>query len=229
MSTTVEAIETRGDTGPTLRFRRWFSAIALIAFPICFLVTNGTYAWATRSGGSDASVPQALALYAANPGLLRLTQVTGILGCLLAVPALVGSLRLLLPRSPRLALLGAGSMIAGYTCYLGLFFVNVIVLAFAEHPVRGAAEVLQTGEQDPTTAWTFLVFVFGNLIGTLVFALAAFRSDRLPRWSAAVIAAWPVLHVIGLIAGSEWWEVLGSTLQLIGFAVIAARLAGAPD
>jgi hypothetical protein len=120
-------------------------------------------------------------------------------------------------------------MIAGYVCYMGLFFVNVVVLAFAEHPVSGAAAVLDAAEQDPAAAWTFLVFVFGNLVGTLLFAVAAFRSDRVPRWSAVLIATWPVLHVAGLILGSEWWEVLGSTLQLIGFAASAVRLIRSQD
>ena len=41
--------------------------------------------------------------------------------------------------------------------------------------------------------------------------------------------AWPPLHVIGLVVGNEWFEVIGAVLQAVGFAAIAvAVLRGRP-
>ncbi|WP_185949502.1 hypothetical protein [Microbispora sp. KK1-11] len=48
----------------------------------------------------------------------------------------------------------------------------------------------------------FLLFVLGNLVGTLLPGPALLRARVVPIWAAAGITAWPPLHVIGLVAGT---------------------------
>jgi hypothetical protein len=74
----------------------------------------------------------------------------------------------------------------------------------------------------------FLLFVLGNLVGTLLLGLALLRSRRVPLWTAAEVLAWPPLHVTGLVAGSEWFEVAGAALQAVGLAATGSRLLTAP-
>ena len=42
-----------------------------------------------------------------------------------------------------------------------------------------------------------------------------------PPWAALAIMTWPPLHVIGLVVGTEVFEVAGAVLQALGSAAIA--------
>ena len=73
--------------------------------------------------------------------------------------------------------------------------------------------------------WVFLLFVVGNLIGTLLFAIGMLRSRAVPVWAALAIMSWPPLHVIGLaFFGNEVPQVIGAVLQALGFAGCALVL-----
>ncbi|MFF0769968.1 DUF4386 family protein [Nonomuraea wenchangensis] len=205
-------------------------AVALFAAPWGFVVANGAYAWATRAGGSDGSGAEALALAAAHPGLYRLGTVAAMLASMLMVPAVLGVKRLVADRSPKLGFVGAVLTAGGYICYFGIALSGITDVAMAEHggPVQDYAIVIDNSQSDVSTLWVFLLFVLGNLVGTLLLGLALLRSRRVPLWAAAAVLAWPPLHVTGLVAGSEWFEVAGAVLQGIGLAVTGSRLLAAP-
>lgn len=44
------------------------------------------------------------------------------------------------------------------------------------------------------------------------------------RWAAAAVMVWPPMHIAGLAAGSEWFEVVGATVQGAGFAAVGVHL-----
>ncbi|MED7928155.1 DUF4386 family protein [Nonomuraea sp. LP-02] len=205
-------------------------AVALFAAPWGFVVANGAYAWATRAGGSDGSGAEALALAAAHPGLYRLGAVAAMLASMLMVPAVLGVKRLVADRSPKLGFVGAVLTAGGYICYFGIALSGITDVAMAEHggPVQDYAIVIDNSQSDVSILWVFLLFVLGNLVGTLLLGLALLRSRRVPLWAAAAVLAWPPLHVTGLVAGSEWFEVAGAVLQGIGLAVTGSRLLAAP-
>ena len=206
---------------PTSGVRRVGSVAALLLAPWGFVVCNTAYALMIRTGGSDETGAGALALAAAHPRLVELCLQAGMIGCLLLVPAVLATLGLV--RRSRLALVAGSAMIAGYTCYFGVLLTTFTVAAMAEHggPVADFAAVIDASESRGSTAWVFGLFVLGNLVGTLLLAVALLRSGAVPRWAAVAIMLWPPLHVIGLIAGSEWFEVTGALLQAAGFAGIA--------
>ncbi|MFJ2032429.1 hypothetical protein [Streptosporangium sp. NPDC087985] len=205
-------------------------ALALFTAPWGFVAANGAYAWATRAGGDDSTGAGALALAAAHPGLDRFATVAAMLASLLMVPAVLGVTRLLAGRSPRLGAIGAALTGAGYICYFGINCSGFITVAMAEHagPTADYAAVLDSSQSDPSVLWVFLLFVLGNLVGTLLLGLALLRSHAIPLWAGAMVIAWPVLHVTGLIAGSEWFEVTGAVLQAVGLAVAGLRLLASP-
>jgi hypothetical protein len=223
---------------PTAAVRRRAVAAALIVAPWGFVIANACYAWATRDGGSDQNGAETLALAAAHPGLLRIAVVAAMVGSLLIVPAVLGAIRLTRARAPRLGLAGGTLMIAGYVCYLGINGTGFEQLAMAEHggPLGAFAEVIDAGQQDAAGLWVFLLFVLGNLVGTALLGVALLRSRAVPAWAAVAVLAWPVLHVAGLVAGSEWFEVTGAALQALGLAAAgmavlrsgAGRPAGRP-
>jgi hypothetical protein len=206
------------------RLRRVGGALALVLAPWGFVITNATYAWMIRNGGSDETGADALSLAAAGPDLLRLGIVAGMIACLLIIPAVLTALRL--ARQSRLAFVGGSLMIAGYVCYFGVLLSNMIILAMAERggPIADYAAVIDASQADLSTAWVFPIFIVGNLLGTVFFAIGLLRSRIVPVWAAILITAWPPLHVAGLFLGGEVLEVLGAVLQAIGFAGVAAAV-----
>jgi hypothetical protein len=206
------------------RLRRLGGALALVLAPWGFVIANASYAWMIRNGGSDSTGAEALALAATGPDVLRLAVLAGMIGCLLVIPGVVTALSHV--RRSRLAFVGGSMMIAGYVCYFGVLLSNTMIIAMAERggPLADYAALIDADQGDPWTAWVFPIFVLGNLLGTLLFAIGLLRSGAVPAWSAILIMLWPPLHVIGLIIGGEVLEVLGAVLQAIGFAGIAAAV-----
>jgi hypothetical protein len=212
------------EPGATGQVRRLGGALALILAPWGFVISNACYAWMIRNGGSDETGVDALALAGAGPGILRLGIVVGMIGCLLVIPAVLAALNL--ARRSRLALIGGSLMIAGYVCYFGVLLSNMIIFAMAERggPVADYAAVIDASQADLSTAWVFPIFILGNLLGTVLFAIGLLRSRMVPIWAAILIMLWPPLHVAGLFLGCEVLEVLGAVLQAIGFAGVAAAV-----
>ena len=56
------------------------------------------------------------------------------------------------------------------------------------------------------TGWVFPIFILGNLLGTLIFAIGLLRSRAVPLWAAISIMSWPPLRVAGAVY--LWWRVL---------------------
>ena len=208
-------------TGPV---RRLGGAMALVLAPWGFVLANASYGWVIRNGGSDETGAQALALAATGPGILRLGMVAGMIACLLIIPAVLTALRVA-PRS-RLAFVGGSLMIAGYVCYFGVLLSNMIIIAMAERggPLADFAAVIDASQADRWVGWVFPIFIVGNLLGTLLFAIGLLRSHTVPIWAAILIMLWPPLHVVGLFVGGEVLEVIGAVLQAIGFAGVAAAV-----
>lgn len=227
MTATVEASARPARSGqpPTSGVRRVGTALAMVLAPWGFVITNASYAWAIRDGGSDATGADALALAGGYPVLLRVGLVAGMLGCLLLIPAVLGAFRLA-PTS-RLVLAGGSLMIAGYVCYFGVLGTNFTILAMAERggPLAEYAAVIDASQADPWSTWVFLLFVAGNLLGTLLFAVGLLRSRAVPVWAALGILLWPPLHVIGLaLFGNEVPQVIGAVLQALGFVGCAGAV-----
>ena len=201
--------------------RRILTAAAMFVAPWGFVVTNSGYAWAIRNGGSDSTGAEALALVAPQPDLFRVVVVAGMLGSLLLVPAVLGTMAL--ARRSWLVFVGGSLMVAGYVCYLAVLLTNIKTIAMAEvgGPLADYARVIDASESDPSVSWVFGLFVAGNLLGTLLFAIGLLRSRAVPAWAAILIMLWPPLHVIGLVVGNELFEVTGAVLQSIAFAGIA--------
>lgn len=200
-------------------------AAAMVLAPWGFVVTNTAYMLAIRDGGNEDTAADTLALYAGHPQLVHLAITSGLLGCLLLVPAVMGAFRLA-PRS-RLVLVGGSLMVAGYICYFGVLnsSFGTLALALADGPLDVRVRVLEDAQADFWGLWVFLLFVVGNLIGTALFAAGLLRSRTAPTWAALAILSWPILHIAGLaFFGNEVPQVVGATLQAAGFAGCAAAL-----
>ncbi|AXH96363.1 hypothetical protein [Ornithinimicrobium avium] len=230
-TTTPRAVPEQDDAvehDRTVRFRRYAAALAL---PVAFLfqlVCNSLYAWAsTTSGLTDSgSAADALALYGAFPGTLIAAVVLATVGSMLALLGLPAALRVFRPSRPKLALWAVGLMMTGYLCYFGISFTGFDTVALAVGKVDAAAAL----DGSPASAWSipfFVLFVIGNLLGTLLLGLTAFLAARsqetgVPWWAGALIACWTVGHVINIVVTNEWFAVAGGALEIVGLLYVAA-------
>lgn len=215
--------------------RRWGCVLGMLIAPWGFAITNLCYALAIRDGGSDPTGAEAIALFGAHPLLVRVGVTAGMIGCILLVPAVLGLFRFVPSgqvRGSRAVTVGGSLMIAGYICYFAVLHSNFAVLAMAElgGDRTPYAAVIDASQADPWPLWVFLVFVLGNLVGTLVLAIGLLRGQAVPVWAAVAIGLWPPLHVIGLVFfGNEVPQVIGAVLQALGFAGCAIELARVRD
>ena len=204
------------------RLRDLAVVVGLVLAPWCWAVANTAYMLAIRDGGSDEDGAASLALAAAHPGLMRAAAVAVILGGILVVPAVAGFYRLAGDRLP--VVIGGGLMAAGYICYGGVGPSIFLQVAMAEHggPVADFAAAIDAGMADPWGMWPFLLFILGNLVGTLVLAIGLWRARVAPTWVPVALMCWPVLHVFGLaLMHNEVPQVVGAILQAGGFAACA--------
>jgi hypothetical protein len=224
MTETVQAAmrSTTPLADPTVGFRRISSAIALPAAFACQLVANTLYAQAVASSGLSDAGPgsETLEFYARFPGELQAATLLALVGSLLAIPGLLGALRLIRPRKPRLGLWAIGLMIAGYVCYFGVNTTNFATLALAQlRPDAG--DVAEATQNFPTAMPVFIVFVIGNLGGTLLLGIAVILTRDLPWYAGALVIGWPVGHIVNLVGGGEWFAVAGGALEVVGLGILA--------
>lgn len=226
MTETLTQARTAASSDPTVGFRRRVAAIALPLAFVFQLACNTIYALvSTSSGMSDTDgTAETLRMYAAFPSEVLACTMLALVGCLLALLGLPAALRVVRPAKPRLALWAVVLMVIGYTCYFGMNFTNFDTLALAVGHVDAAAAL----DASPGGAWGaafFLLFVIGNLGGTLMLGLAVVLGGRrvgVPWWAGLLVMGWTLGHVINIVGGGEWFAVAGGALEVMGLSIVAA-------
>ena len=218
------------DLARTARVRRDGLALALFVAPWGIVVANALYVWMTRHGGNDLTSSNALALAAAHPLAYRLGGLAAMIGSLFFVPAVLGAMRLVRVRAAWLGLIGGVLMIGAYICYFAMVFQSftTTAMALSGGPLIDHVAVLDAIAHDPFTLWVIPLFILGNIVGTFLLGLALLRARAVPAWAAYAVMAWSALHVAGIVAGTEWFEVTGAVLQGIGLAVVGITLLHQP-
>ncbi|GAA0497312.1 hypothetical protein Ade02nite_54460 [Paractinoplanes deccanensis] len=208
------------------RLRRFGLAAAAFLAPWCIVACNLGWAMAQAAGASDQTGADALAAAAAHPTLLHNVVLFGMLGALLMIPAGLGAARLAGRGAAKLSFIAGTLVAAGYACYLAVLLTDLTTIAMVRvgGPMADFATVLDTRQQDAAGTWVFLLFVLGNVVGTFLLGLALWRSRAITRWAAAAIMIWPPMHIAGLAAGVEWFEVTGAAVQGLGFAAVGVHL-----
>jgi hypothetical protein len=212
----------RYDTG----LRRYGLAAGALLAPWFIVACNAGWAIAQADGASDETGADSLAAATAHPGLLHNVVLFGMLGALLMIPAALGAARLAGRGAAKLSFIAGTLVAAGYACYFAVLLPDLTTLAMVRvgGPMVDFARVLDARQEDATGTWVFLLFVLGNIVGTFLLGLALWRSRSIARWAAVAVMAWPPMHIIGLAAGVEWFEVAGAAGQGLGFAAVAIRL-----
>ena len=206
----------------TATTRRVGLAVAMLLAPWFIVVAEVGYALMTLHGGDDLEPSDDLALAGQHLTLDRWAGLAALLGALLLVPAVLGTMRLLRVRASWLGLAGGVLTAAGYVCYFAMVFQGFTTDAMAE--VGGSTsqdvKVLHAVLDEPLTLWVYLLFVLGNFLGTFLLGLALVRARTAGRLAGFGLIAWPVFHLFAF----PFSEVIGATAQAIGFALAATAL-----
>jgi hypothetical protein len=208
------------------RLRRLSLAAAAFLAPWFIVACNTGWAMAQAAGASDRTGADALAAAAAHPTLLHNVVLFGMLGALLMIPAALGAARVAGRGAAKLSFIAGTLVAAGYACYFAVLLTDLTTVAMVRvgGPMADFASVLDARQEDAAGIWVFLLFVLGNLVGTFLLGIALWRSRSIARWAAAAIMIWPPMHIVGLAAGVEWFEVAGAAAQGLGFAAVGAHL-----
>ena len=75
-----------------------------------------------------------------------------------------------------------------------------------------------------SAVWVNVTFLIGNVVGTFLLGLALLRSRSVYAWACWGVFGWSVLHIVGILLGTEWFEVVGALAQAVGFAGVAVCL-----
>jgi hypothetical protein len=215
---------------PGTYLRRFGLAAGAALGPWFIVGCNTGWAIAQAGGASDETGADSLAAAAAHHALLHNVVLFGMIGALLMIPAALGAARIAGARAPRLSFVSGTLVAAGYACYLAVLLSDLTTLAMVRvgGPMADFARVLEVRQEYAAGTWVFLLFVLGNMVGTFLLGLALWRSRAIARWAAVAVMAWPLLHVAGLVAGVEWFEVAGAIGQGAGFVAVAVRLLRLP-
>ncbi len=221
-SPSIEMLSRAAD--PTAGFRRWSTSVALPAAIAAQLICNTLYSIATTiTGATDDGGEGTLIIAGEQTGLWLAANWFAILGSLLIIPGAVAAIRVLRPARPRLALIAVTLWAAGYVCYLGINAASFYSIGFATVGVTGPDVQAAWAIGDELRLPLNIVFLLGNMPGTILLGITALISRDIPKFAGIGILAWFVFHLVGLIASNEWFEVAGGILQVAGLSVIASK------
>jgi hypothetical protein len=186
--------------------------------------------------GSALAAPQLktesaaeLSVISAHPDRWYWYAVLILAGSVLLVPALVALASLVLPRSPRLALVGGGFALVGSLIAIA-DAGNELVVSRMVGPGTDRTQMAGVLDRYQNDAATSVIFTIGGLtilIGVALLAIGLYRSPAVPSWVAAAVPIGAVLNVVGL-SGGNTPVVIGSCLILLaGLGRIAVALPSA--
>ncbi|SCG65496.1 DUF4386 family protein [Micromonospora inositola] len=202
---------------PVDRFRRRFTAAALVAGGVAILVFLATK---TVNSGDEKDVLDSVA---AHQQLNAVSSVAQLLMVALMLPALFGLLHLLRHRGARLAHLGVGLLLLNLVGNAVDVGHSSVVAGMVDDGVSSQdVAVMAATNSDPA----LVVAVLFTLLGLLGFPVLAASLWR----SGAVARAIPVLMLFGMASFFvPLPEAIGGALLAAAFAWTGVRVLRAPD
>jgi hypothetical protein len=180
-------------------FGRTLAALGLVAGPILLLLAS------LLDSAWSADPAQYLQQVADSRERYLTAGVFWTLGALFLVAGALGAAKLMRGRGVTLGQLGAWLIAFGTILFSAAVGFNGIDVVLADFPDRQAAVALFDGmENNPfVTAYYFIAFLGGIVLGSVLLAIALFRRRIVPIWS-------PILLVVSTVLGF-----LGGEMQLL--------------
>lgn len=201
-----------------LRFRAWVYAVGLVGSPLLILGY-----WILYPAYGDVTGSDVIRDVAADPDQTRVADIFAFAGTFLAIPAILGFIEALRRSSPRLALIGGGLALLGWTALIGALMTDVVAVELVDEPalfddVYGNPFVI---------ALNALVSL--HIVGGVLIGVATLRTRLLPAGLAVALTAAPVVHLASNLAGQLWLDSLTWLVTATAGAMVARILLRSPS
>lgn len=175
---------------------------------------------------SGTVVADHVAAIASNPDSRLASILVGLLATVLFVPVALGLAHLVHPGAPRLGLVGGGLALIGVVGYSAMHGADIAFLEMVQQKVgpTQAAHVMEGFEASAGGASVLALFLVGMFLGTLLLALALWRTRAAPRLAATLIIVFLVVDAVGAIAGIKPVNLVAHTLLIVGSGWIGLRV-----
>lgn len=210
------------DTTLELRRRRVFAGISMITAPLALGVA---YLVAPQLRSDTA---EQLTAFAAAPGRLEAGLVIGLAGAALSVFAALGLAHLLREDQPWFGQLGAVLAVTGIVLYSATQGALVAASEAAQLDVAAATAVWDASTSNPVLVVAVAGLVAAG-IGFLVLAAGLVMARTAPLWSSVGLALGTVVLIVGILATSTVWAVIGAAIVFIGLAPLGYEIVAEPD
>jgi hypothetical protein len=194
--------------------------IALLIQPVAGLIEH---LLDPKSGTVVSDHVQAIA---SNPNGRLASILVGLLATVLFVPVALGLAHLVRPGAPRLGLVGGGLALVGVVGYSAIHGADIAFLEMVKQNVGliPAAQIVEGFEASVGGASLLALFLVGMFLGTLLLALALWRTRTAPRLAATLIIVFLVVDAVGAIAGIKPVNLVAHTLLIGGSGWIGLRV-----
>ena len=205
------------DTPVIDRPRTALLCVCLIAAPLAETIEQ---VLSPLTGGTTADD---LAAIAAAPGRFMASVLIGLLGTALLLPALLGLARRGSDRSPVLALLAAIAIGASSLGFAGVRMAQGFEYALARSgmPRADAAALFDAGTGTVVALALTVAFLGGTVVGTVLLAIALWRSHRVPIGALVLLLLFPL---VDLALPARPGPVISHLVLLASFIWIAIAL-----
>ncbi|MQB00406.1 MAG: hypothetical protein GEU78_08965 [Actinobacteria bacterium] len=199
--------------------------VALVIQPVAGLIEH------LLDPKSGTVVADHIAAMASNPDGRLASILVGLLATVLFVPIALGLAHLVRSGAPRLGLVGGGLALIGVVGYSAMHGADIAFLEMVKQDVgqTAAVHIIEGFEASAGGASVLALFLVGMFLGTLLLALALWRTRSAPRLAAALIAVFLVVDAAGAIAGIKPVNLVAHTLLIVGSGWIGLRVLAMTD
>lgn len=175
---------------------------------------------------SGTVVADHIAAIASNPDRRLASILIGLLATVLFVPVALGLAHLVRPGAPRLGLVGGALALIGVVGYSAMHGADIVFLEMVKHDVSQipTTQIVEGFESSTGGASVLALFLIGMLLGTLLLALALWRTRSAPRLAAGLIILFLVIDAVGAIAGIKPVNLVAHSMLIVGSGWIGLRV-----
>jgi hypothetical protein len=203
---------------------RLTTAIAMVVAPIAILVVRGLIPYQPRF-----SAQEAIAAATESPGSIGPIQAASIVATVAWLFAVIGLYRLLVHRTPVLAVGGGVLALVGWSMIPLLVTIDVLIFTLADLGGSGGADLLAKVQGAPGIVAMTALFMGGHVLGMILLGVGLIRSRRTHAAVGALVIVGSVGHVIAAMGfGSNALDVLAYAILTVGM-IGAARAVLTPD
>jgi hypothetical protein len=166
-----------------------------------------------------------------DPAIYRVILILGAVAAFTLVPGAYAALTLVRRYRPVLSAWVGALLVPGYLALAALSAVDAIIVAGYDAGVEPAlvARLYGAVGELPVLMITFLVFLVGHIVGTVLLGILAYRARLMPRAIAVLLAISQPLHLTAVIIGSNVLDLVAWGLTAVGMAFLARRVLLTPD